>query len=860
MTVLAPLLALASGAAALLYQIVWIRWFKLLFGSTAYAASATLAAFFLGLALGSWILARRAGRTATPLRDYALVELAVGATALAVPLLIRAYEPLYATLYAGLADDRSLFLLAKFGLALAGMLPTTFLLGGTLPFLAAAALRRGGELGREGGLLYATNTLGAALGTAAGALWLPEAIGLRASYGVALGLSTLVGVAALVASRRFDGTAAAGAPARAPEVLPDAAAPGAPASPSSPAAEGEAHREPAARPPAAPAPLGATPISRPLLAVAAGSGFGTIALEVLLFHALAQILQSSVYSVGAVLLVVLASLGAAAYTVAWTSRFVDARRAAVAASALQAVLLLALPGWVHVLTGGLGVYLLGTMGAGLQLALLVGAPVLYVGGLVFPLTLRLAAGGPAGERLGGLLAANTTGAIVGSLAASFVLLEALGLWSSIALLGAGYAAAALAGAGSVRHALVTACAIAAGAAVVLGPGNPFTLPVVALRPGETLLAVREGPHGVVSVVQEPGGNRWLKVDNYYGLSSSAASLRQQRWGNLALAHHPDPRRVLYVGSATGGTAASAVLHPVDEIVLVEIVPEVNELAAAFFAEANRGVHGDPRTRLVVEDGRNHLRAAPERYDVVVADLFVPWLPSASALFSREHFESVKAHLEPGGVFAQWLPLYQLGRDDTESIAATFLDVFPDAVVWRGDFSAEAPTIALVGTKDGAPPPFARIAERAAGFTQIGVGDRWIVDPRGLAMLHVGPLAALRDELAAVPRNTDDRPLVEFLAGRKDESERARFRAETWPALAARLGQGITDPALAAGARAGAALAAANTLAVRGDSASLARATSLVRDHVPADLLRPPDPTAGEFWPAGPADPSARPAP
>ena len=807
---LAPLLALASGAAALLYQIVWLRWFKLLFGSTAYAASATLCAFFLGLALGAALFAGRAGRSPAPLRDYGRVEIGVGLTALLVPLALELYVPFYAALYVRLADTRELFLVAKFGLALAGMLPTTILLGGAPPLLTAAALRERGRLGREGGFLYATNTLGAALGTAAGALWLPEAIGLQASYGVALVLSTGVGLAALGAAR-----AAPALPAPAPRL-----------------------QQPSAH------------ASRALLALAAASGFGTIAFEVLLFHALAQILQSSVYSIGAVLLVVLASLSGAAYAVAGTTRRVTPRRALCVALGVEAILLLALPGVVHALTGGLGVYLQGSLENGLLLALLLGAPALFVGGLVLPLCFRLADDGPAGQRLGGLLAANTAGAIAGSLAASFLLLEQFGLWGAIVLLAGGYALLAIAAAPGGRAAGATASGLAVGSALVLLVASPFGLPVVMLRPGESLLAVREGPHGIVSVTQEADGNRWLKIDNYYGLSSSAASRRQQRWGHLSLVHHPDPRRVLFLGSATGGTAASAVVHPVDEIVLVEIVPEVNELARQFFADANRGVHADPRTRLVVEDARNHLRAAPELYDVIVADLFVPWLPSTSALFSREHFAAARAHLAPHGVFAQWLPLYQLGREEFETIAASFLDVFPDATVWRGDFSAQSPTVALVGTLDP-PPPLRVLAERGRDLGRLGVDDRWLFDPRGLAMLYLGPLAALGDVLASSPRTTDDRPMVEFLAGRKDEEARARFRSEVWPVFAARLADGAEAGGAgeaAAGARAGNTLVRANALATQGADHLVARAASLLAGVVPADLLQPPDPSAGEFWP------------
>jgi spermidine synthase len=265
------------------------------------------------------------------------------------------------------------------------MLPAATLLGGTLPPLAAAFVRDGRELGREGVLLYAVNLLGAALGSALAAFLLIEALGLRACYGVGVVLSLVAGIAALALAPRQRSVPGAGARAR----------------------------------------EGAAPL--PYLAVSFASGFGILAFEVLLIHALAQILTNSVYSFGAVLVVVLLALAAGAGLVSATARRVPARTLLRAALVAEALLLFLLPWLMVTTTSGLSRHVSGSLLHGLALALGFGGPALLVGGVVLPLTFRLAAGGAVGPRVGGLLAANTAGGILGSLLASFLLLEWLGL-------------------------------------------------------------------------------------------------------------------------------------------------------------------------------------------------------------------------------------------------------------------------------------------------------------------------------------------------------------------------------------------------------------------------------------------------
>jgi spermidine synthase len=727
----------------------------------------------------------------------------------------RLYDPLYASLYETLIGRREVFVAAKFALAFAVMLPPALLLGGTLPLLAAAYVADTSELGRAGGRLYALNTLGAAAGSAAGVLWLPEWIGVPGTYAVAIGLA-LVAAGLAWALGRTPASARVAAATRA-----------------------ERTRAPAT-----------------LLGVAFASGFGTLALEVLLIQALAQVFDHSIYSYGVVLVVVLLALAAGAWLAAASEGRIAATRLLGGALAVEAALLFALPAATWALrdfgSGGPG-----RLADGLVAAVALGGAPLLVGALVLPLTFRLAAGiGAAsvhavGPRIGGLLAANTLGGIVGSLAASFVLLDGIGLWRSIAAVGAAYAAAALLVGGDTRERVARGVAVAIAAAVVLSsPASPLRLPVVALLPGDRIVAVDEGASGVVSVIDGSLGRR-MKLNNHYTLEGAGRLLAaKQRAGHVPLLLHPAPRRVAFVGSSTGSTAGAAVLHPVEHIDLVEIVPEVHALAARWFAESNHGVHADPRTRVVVEDGRNHLRATRERYDVVVADLFSPWNPGIGALYAREHFAAVREHLAPGGVFAQWLPVYQQSGATFETIAATFLDVFPNAIVFRADLYARTtPRAALIGFRD-APPSVAQVEERVRALAALE-RDPWVTRPEGFWMLYVGPLAARAGELARVARNSDARPRFDYLGARVTGAARQSFLRREWPAFAESLaaGAGADAPYASrlAAARDGAALVRASALRLDRRELEMQAEIAPLRSRVPPELLNAPDPSVSELW-------------
>jgi spermidine synthase len=312
------------------------------------------------------------------------------------------------------------------------------------------------------------------------------------------------------------------------------------------------------------------------------------------------------------------------------------------------------------------------------------------------------------------------------------------------------------------------------------------LPVVRTDPvrrAETLLEVREGGAGTVAVVRR-GEHLGIKVDNHYTLGSTRGHGLQQRQAHFPLLLHPAPDRVFFLGMGTGITAGAALAHPVEAVVAAELLGDVIDLAGKYFRPYANGLFEDPRVRLLKEDGRHHLSATDETYDVIIGDLFVPWKRGNAALYTLEHFRHVAKRLAPGGLFAQWVPLYQVTEQEFGSIARTFTEVFPHVTLWRGDFLPEGPIVALVGRLDAAPLEPAAVLRRAQAL-RAGTGsddadgpqDPVLPDPDTppLLLYYAGNLGRAADLLAGYPLNTDDRPRLQFSAARAQRAEAAGRR-------------------------------------------------------------------------------------
>ena len=699
-----------------------MRHFVVVFGATTLAAAATLSGFFLGLAAGNALFGARSARWSRPLVVFGLLEIGVGVGALILPQVLAAYRHVHPVLYAHLAPHPAVFTAVKVVLAAAAVAVPTLCMGGTLPALAAAVAPAGQHVGRRLGRIYALQLLGATIGALAVPLLILPRLGAVAGYHAAVAASIATGIAAIMVGKRH----AVG-----------------------------------------PAPRALAPPLRDLrvLWLAALSGAATLALQSLWTRMFALVHENSIYSFVVVLVVFLVGLaGGAAFAERALARVAPYRLLAWA-WAVGGVLVIVSPRLFHRLTHGFDY--LGSDGDGALLGRLaflsavILLPATIALGTALPVLMERAGGeGRVGAQVGRLLAVNTLGAIVGPLAATFVLAPRLGPWWSLALLGVVVALAATRAGLTPREQGVVLAAVAL-AVLWASPGR---LPLVRLRPerGERLVAVREGGHGTTAVIED-AHDRWMTVNNSYVLGGTAETEEERFQAHLPLLLHPSPRRVAFLGLGTGITAGAALVHPVDRVVAVEIVPEVVASAREHFAQSNRGIVGDPRAEMIVDDARQFVAASGESFDVIVGDLLVPWRPAEAALYSRDHLEQVRRALAPGGIFCQWLPLYQLSEEQAAVLVRTFADVFPSATAWRGGFRPDAPTLALVGHAPDAPLDAGAIDERVRRRAPaLGGESPFLQHSAGLWLFLVGPVRRDAAWLDGVRRHTDAQPWLELL--------------------------------------------------------------------------------------------------
>jgi spermidine synthase len=727
------LLYFFSGALGLVYEVLWMRRLTTLFGGTSLAVTATLSGFFLGLALGSLALGERARRWRRPLVAFGVLEIAVGLGALLFNPILGLYRDVYPVIRLRLADTPAAFALVKLVLAWAAVGIPTFCMGATLPALGEAVAPSGKRLGVPIGGLYAINLLGAAVGTLAVPFALLPRLGLDATYGWAVAGSLTVGLIACTYRAR---------PASGAVRVPKDAL-GAPSVASVPS------------------------VPSFVLVLSAVSGLSTLALQTLWARMFSLVHENSVHAFAVVLFVFMIGLtGGAALARREIARDRPPRALLGAAWCVAGLLVAASPRFFEALTGGLAYVSAETWDGALGRLLAVAAatmlPATLALGTALPLVMEMAGASShdtAGPVIGRLLAANTLGAMAGPVVATFVMGPLLGLWPSLVILGAALVfAGALTGLPRV-HAAV-AVGILAGV-MVLGATD---LPPVRVRAseGERLVSVREGAHGTTAVMAT-AHDRWITVNSSYVLGGTAVA-EEERWqAHLPLLLHPSPRRVAFLGMGTGITAGAALMHPVGSVVALEIVPEVVEAARQDFADWNARLVDDPRVEIVVDDGRNYLAFTPGAFDVIVGDLLVPWRPAEAPLYTREHFASVRAALAPDGLFCQWLPLYQLSPDQLAIIARTFLDVFPDATLWRGNFDPAAATIAVVGHRVPRALDVAGIDDRLRRLAVSSERNAFLQHPAGMWLFLVGPLRPTLPWIYGARPNLDAEPWVELLS-------------------------------------------------------------------------------------------------
>ena len=753
-----------SGAAGLIYEIVWMRMLGLVFGHTVYAITMVLAAFMAGLALGASFFGRLIDRRGRPLRVYGTLEAGIGLYALLVPLLFAGAQAVY--LRVDLSLSSFTFGFARFALVSLILLIPTTLMGASLPVMTKFFVDRMEGLGRKVGDLYALNTLGAVIGSGAAGFLLLPAIGVRATTGLAAVINLLIGAAALTADRWVP-------PPRKTDVSTSQVV----------------ERVPAGGPPAL--------VTGLVLASIGLSGAAAMVFEISWTRALTLVIGSSIYAFSAMLTTFL--LGLALGSFLFARIWGRGRANAVMFGALElAVGLTALvltpaferlPDLVLAISARTAPSAASALLTQFALSFLVMIVPTTIFGATFPCAVQICARilPSLGRDTGMVYTVNTTGTILGALLAGFLIVPSLGAQASMVVAAGANAAVGLAliavsaPARPVwRSAVAVLVALVFVAGVVLLPrwdrgvmagGVSIYLqryvfakdPAALFRTAAAsrqLLFYREGVNATV-VVERTERMTSLKVDGKVDASNGVDMLTQLMLGHLPLLLHPHAERVLVIGLGSGVTAGAIAQHPtVREIDVVELEPAVVE-ASSFFARENRDVLRDPRVRLVIGDGRNFVLAATKRYDVISSEPSNPWIAGVASLFSREFYQLARQRLAEGGIMVQWVHGYNLFPEALRMVMNTFRGVFPHSTLWRtiqGDYL-------LVGTFSPLAVEYGQLEQRISASASLrddlaSLRLELPVDLLPLFVLDEDGLARFADGAA---ENTDDRPLLEFSA-------------------------------------------------------------------------------------------------
>lgn len=754
-----------GGVAALIHQLLWTRRLIDLLGASHESSTRVLGGFFLGLALGAAVAAWRADRIRSAWRAAGFAEF--GVVVLSLPMIFLPHwsdwlwPPMGSEALMGFPGSA-----AKTLIALIAVFPPACCMGFSFPLIVQATLatRRAEKLGSTGLILYGLNTLGGALGLFIVMSWLLEALGSLPSMLAAAGINLLLGGLCLMIARRVA------------EVAPTVRA-----------------------------RSKFTDLPRRPLLLAFVSGSATLALEILGIQMILLVAPSTLHAPGVILFAVILTLAIPPLILPWLlgtqrSRLLPLLRGLIPLAALATIIapiifmLLARNGFLagtHETLAGFHLRLI-------ALTLLALGPAWFLLGTLFPLGIAWAdstsTGAPA-FRLGGLLAVNGLGGFLGAELALHLLLPAAGIYGGIATVAVLIGLTGL----LVPGRTLPRFALPAAALVVLATiGWKWVLPMPILNPHLpfALLDEKAGPEGSVAVVEDPDGHRSIIVSNQYTLGGTGVRYDQERQMLLPLLLHSAPRQVVCIGVATGITPGAALSLPeVEHLTAIELSPLVARAAETWFTPYNHGVTRSPRASIAIEDGRTYIAASPNRFDVVCGDLFLPWSPGETRLYSREHFTAVRDSLRDGGVFCQWLAMYQLTPDQFESIGATFAEIFPDSMLFINHFRSDTPMLGMVGWKNPRDSAnwHAVASRRSAQLAASGaLLDPVLRHPDALELLY---LSRLRPAPQAPIVMLDD-PWLEFSAARErltGNPGRKYFYGKRWVRFCQHLREDTTRP-------------------------------------------------------------------
>lgn len=664
-----------SGCSALIYEIVWFQLLEFIIGSSAVSLGVLLAVYMGGLCVGSLASVRLSWRRQSALRIYAWLEFGIAVAAALAWLELPALRAIYARV-GGFGVWGITLRIMVAGLCL---LPPTILMGATLPTVARWVRATTAGLSWVG-WLYAANTFGAVVGCLTAGFYLLRVYDMPTATIVAIVLNVIAGTLALTMS-----------------------------------GQARPHHSVQAQPVANVAkqmPHG------DVLVLVFLSGLTALGAEVVWTRLLSLLLGATVYTFSIILAVVLSGIALGGAIGSQVVKSGGSPRRALLACQLLTIISISwaaivinesLPFWP--IAPAMSQNLLNNFQLDLVRCAWATLPSAMLWGATFPLAVAAApTPDDPGRGVASLYAANTVGAIVGSLGFTFVVIPMAGtqgaqqimLWCSFAAAIAAVVPALrvrpltprvpvyvmlLIGAALGAFALGQRIQPVSGELIAFGRGLAYRRAIQDPRTGQRVplprpIYVGEGMNESVAVTDD-NRVRMFHVSGKIEASTSPKDMRLQRLlGAVPALVHPAPRSVLIVGFGAGVTAGTFLKYPsITRVVICELEPLIPKHIAAYFDDANNHIRSDSRVTIVYDDARHFMLTTKERFDIVTSDPIHPWVKGAAALYSREYFELVRARLNPGGLVTQWVPLYQSSERTIKQELATFVRVFPGATVW-----------------------------------------------------------------------------------------------------------------------------------------------------------------------------------
>ena len=776
-----------SGAAGLVYEVIWVRLIDKIIGSAPFAVATVLSVFMAGLALGSYLSGRivdRFTRRGALLCMYGLLEIGIGICALLVPFLIHAIQPIYQSIYDRLLNHFWCYPLAAFVGCVFILIVPTALMGATLPVLCRFYVTRLNHIGARTGWLYGLNTIGAALGVVLCGFVLIKSMGVFMSLMLFAGINGVIGLSCILISR----------------FLPVDDVPAGPLRPKEPvhaAATGAANKP-------------GDPI-RWAVAIFAASGFCAMAYEVLWTRLLGLIAGPTTYCFSLVVATFIVGLAVGSIIF---GRMADKTGNALVwlagtqmAAAIMALGVSQLLGngqfffakLIHTCHGQFSNLVLMQS---LVLFVVLLPPTLFLGG-AFPLVNRLYVQSidDMGRRLGMAYALNTVGALAGSFVAGFVLVPWVGKMNGlrIVIFFQFFLSGVLLLLSSMKKpkigryrltilgVLVTGCMLIGlfpnwrtdllsrgwyrdfGAlqseldrtgwaeALIEGPRR-----IAKHRQGLAVVFQGEGANGFTTVEKETTslGNVEYAMFNSGKADASSHGDRstQTLSAHIPMLFHPSARKVMLLGLASGMTAGEILLYPVTQLDVLEINEAVAKACRNYFHLWNNNCLDDPRTHLIIQDGRNHLALTRQSYDVIISEPSNPWMAGLANLYTLDFFRLARQRLTADGLFGQWIQAYEMDRETFSLLGRTFTAVFPNSALIK-----VGPVDYLMLGRNNDHSRFDwKVARRNAAYAK---RSTLVTFPGIDFLVHLIMTEKLNQLFGEGRLHTDDHPYLEFSAPR-----------------------------------------------------------------------------------------------